>query len=163
MDTHVSYGTASPLRLQKSYSFRFFSSVRTSRARCSLANSSAAFGSSKFLSGWRLRANILNSVLICSVCKLNKVESLYLYLCYYKKSLCNFGKCIPSLSLENIFYTVMMTLFCVYNAGLELQILRGTHFKATAEGYLRPLYTKELGHQSQVRGHQRPWPQMASG
>ncbi len=27
------------------------------------------------------------------------------------------------------------------NAGLEF--LRGTHFKATAEGHLRPLYTKE--------------------
>ncbi len=51
--------------------------------------------------------------------------------------------------------------------GLELQILRGTHFKATTEGHLRPLYTKEyytsMGHQGQVRGHQRPWPQMASG
>ncbi len=51
---------------------------------------------------------------------------------------------------------------------LELQILKGIHFKATAEGHVtRPLYTKEylgsIGHQGQVRGHQRPWPQMASG
>ncbi len=53
-------------------------------------------------------------------------------------------------------------------AGLEFQILRGTHFKATAEGHLRPLHIqkntlKYRGTKAKSDGHQRPWPRWPWG
>ncbi len=44
------------------------------------------------------------------------------------------------------YMNILKTYACI--SGLEFQILRGTHFKATVEGHLRPLHTKEY----QVRG-----------
>ncbi len=38
---------------------------------------------------------------------------------------------------------ILVFLSISTHSGLEFQILRGTHFKATVEGHLRPLHTKE--------------------